>query len=110
MTAGAEDSKRPPCECARGFWRQRLPGVALTGATKPRKKSKGATNLETGGYSKLSRWMVFIEGGSGAKPCVVPRETTVSRIRRSIRLFEDLVRRARHKVGEAGSVVRWCFG
>ena len=33
--------------------------------------------------------MVSIDGGSGAKPCVVPRETAV-RIRRSFRLFEDM--------------------
>ena len=46
--------------------------------------------METIGYSKLSRRMVSIDGGSGAKPCVVPRETAV-RSRRSIRLFEDMV-------------------
>ena len=70
--------------------------------------------METIGYSKLSRRMVSIDGGSGAKPCVVPRETAV-RIRRSFELFEDmvlspnLVRRLDTK-SEAGSVVRWCFG
>ena len=71
--------------------------------------------METIGYSKLSRRMVSIDGGSGAKPCVVPRETAV-RIRRSFELFEDmvlspnLVRRARHKVGgrQRGASV-WCF-
>ena len=63
--------------------------------------------METIGYSKLSRRMVSIDGGSGAKPYVVPRETAV-RIRRSFRLFEDMVLPGAEGSTQSRRKAAWC--
>lgn len=76
-------------------------GRALTGATKFSQKSEGATNSETGGYSKLSRWIASASAPAGRSGFgVQERAEAVSERSESVRERSEAVKERSEAVRE----------